>query len=168
MEEIINKVAESKLTTFDLEDFYTEGKRIPLDISIFYDEDEILREKLFREALKNHNWQQYQDNLIYIFDGRNSILPAWTMLLVSSFLVPFSKFITFGTKNDLERELFITKLTKVDFSSYKDQKVIVKGCSKKEVPTSAYVFVIQQLQPIVFSLMYGEACSSVPLFKSNK
>lgn len=168
MEEIINKVAQSSLITFDLEDFYTDGKRIELDIAQLYNEDEILREKEFRETLKNYNWTSYQNALVYIFDSKDSILPAWTMLLVTSHLSQVAKFISFGSKENLEAELFINQLANHDFSIYKNQKVIVKGCSRKYVPTSAYVYVIQKLQPIVSSLMYGEACSSVPLYKAKK
>ena len=168
MEEIINKVAQSSLVTFDLEDFYVEGKRLALDISQFYNQEDILREKDFRETLKTYDWSEYQDALVYIFDSKDSILPAWTMLLVTSYLSQVAKFISFGSKENLETELFMNQLAQHDFLSYQNQKVIVKGCSKKYVPTSAYVIVIQKLQPIVSSLMYGEACSSVPLYKAKK
>lgn len=168
MEEIINKVAQSSLVNFDLEDFYTEGKRLALDIAQFYNDEEILREKEFRETLKSYDWSLYQDALVYVYDSNDAILPAWTMLLVTSHLSQVAKYISFGNKENLETELFINQLTTHNFLNYENQKVIVKGCSKKYVPTSAYVFVIQKLQPIVSSLMYGEACSSVPLYKAKK
>ncbi len=115
MEEIINKVAQSSLITFDLEDFYVEGKRLELDIAQFLNEDEILREKDFRETLKMYDWNIYQDALVYVFDSKDSIIPAWTMLLVTSYLSQVAKFISFGSKENLETELFMNQLAQYDF-----------------------------------------------------
>ncbi|MCB9201781.1 MAG: DUF2480 family protein [Flavobacteriales bacterium] len=166
MEEIVNKVASSGLITFDLEDYYTKGVRIGVDISQFYDENGMLREKAFRDELKNHDWSRYKNNLIFLYDSSDAIVPAWTTLLVTTYLSDYANYVCLGNLKDLERELFLNELHRIDFSIYKDKKVIIKGCSKN-VPESAYIFLIQKLKPLVSSLMYGEACSSVPLFKKK-
>lgn len=166
--EIVNRVANSALEIFDLEDFYTEGFRTQVDISQWLLEGLLLREQEFREQLKRHDWTQYQDQYVAVFCSTDAILPAWASILVTVHLAPFAKKIVQGTLEDLETALYQEILPNLDYAVYKDKPVIIKGCSKKPVPMSAYVLAAQKLQPFARSIMYGEACSAVPLYKSAK
>lgn len=168
MEEIINKVANSVLEVFDLEDYYPKGIRSQIDISQWLYEGFILKEKDFREALKNHDWSQYQNHFVAIHCTNDAIIPTWASILVTTYAAPFAQKVVLGTVADLETALYQDLLSKIDYSKYIDKPVILKGCSKKPVPESAYIFAIQQLQLVAKSVMYGEACSAVPLFKKSK
>jgi hypothetical protein len=168
MEEIINKVANSVLEVFDLEDYYPKGIRTQIDISQWLLEGFLLKEKDFREQLKNHNWSQYQDQYVAIHCSTDAIVPAWASILVTIQLVPFAKKIVNGTIEDLDASLYEELLPKIDYSPYKNKPIILKGCSRKPVPMRAYVLAAQYLQPIARSIMYGEACSAVPLYKAGK
>lgn len=168
MEEIVNKVASSSLVVFDLEDYYQSGVRTQIDISQWLIEGFLLKEKDFREALKNHDWSQYQDHFVAVHCATDAILPAWASILVASYIVPFAKKVVLGSVTDLETSIYESELTKIDFSQYRDKPVILKGCSKKPVPESAYILAIQKLQQTAKSIMYGEACSAVPIFKAKK
>nr|WP_309756137.1 DUF2480 family protein [Flavobacterium sp.] len=168
MEEIINKVANSVLKVFDLEDYYPSGIRAQIDISQWLLEGFLLREKDFREALKNHDWSQYQDQYVAIHCSTAAIVPTWASILVAIQLAPFTKKIINGTLDDLEASLYQELLPKIDFSVYQNKPVIIKGCARKPVPMRAYVLAAQYLHPFAKSIMYGEACSAVPLYKSTK
>lgn len=165
--EIKNRVANSNLVTIDLEDFYPIGNRIELDISQWLFEGIILREKDFREQVKNHNWKQYQDCFIALTNTNDAIIPAWAFMLLTIQLTPFAKKVTVGTLADLENIIFIEIISEINVTQYKNRLVIIKGCANKPIPENAYIKLTQILQPIVKSLMYGEACSSVPLFKKK-
>lgn len=168
MEEIINKVANSVLEVFDLEDYYPKGTRVQIDISQWLLEGFLLKEKDFREQLKNHDWSQYQDQYVALHCSTDAIVPAWSLILVAVQLEPFAKKIVNGTLDDLESSLYEEILSKIDYSVYKNKPVIVKGCSKKPVPMRAYILATTYLQPFARSIMYGEACSAVPLYKEVK
>ena len=167
MEEIVNKVANSALEVFDLEDYYPNGIRVQIDISLWLLEGFLLKEKDFREHLKNHDWSQYQDQYVAINCNTDAIVPAWAFILVAIQLAPFAKKIVNGTIEDLDSSLFEEILSKIDFSVFKNKAVIIKGCSKKPVPMRAYILAAHYLQPLARSIMYGEACSAVPLFKKK-
>lgn len=167
-DEIINKVANSALEVFDLEDYYPAGIRTQLDISQWLYEGFLLKEKDFREALKNHDWQQYENHLVAINCSTDAIIPAWATILVTVYLAPFAKKVVTGTIEDLNTALYQEIIPTIDYSKFKDKPVILKGCSKKPVPESAYIMAIQKLQTVAKSIMYGEACSAVPLFKKAK
>lgn len=167
MEEIINKVAISVLEVFDLEDFYPSGIRTQLDISQWLEEGFLLKEKEFREALKNYNWEQYQNQYVAVFCATDAILPAWATILVAVHLQPFAKKIILGEKDEIDGILYAEILNQVDYSIYLDKSVILKGCAKKPVPESAYLLAVQQLQKAAKSIMFGEACSAVPLYKKK-
>lgn len=165
MSEIVNRVANSKLVTFDLEEFYPPGERVRLDISQWLHEGIVLMEKSFRESLKNHDWTFYQDKYIALRCSTDAILPAWAYLLVASYLEPHAQKTVVGNLDELETAIFRDILAKLDVSSFQDAPVIIKGCAHKPIPQNAYLLVIEKLQPVARSLMFGEACSSVPLFK---
>ncbi|MGG7034442.1 MAG: DUF2480 family protein [Flavobacterium sp.] len=167
MDEIINKVANSSLEVFDLEDYYPNGIRSQIDISQWLLEGFILKEKDFRETLKNHDWSQYQDHYVAIFCSTDAIIPSWARILVTLQLAPFAKKVISGTVNQINDVLYAEILSKIDYTVYQDKPLIIKGCSRKPVPESAYILAAQNLQPFAKSIMYGEACSAVPLFKKK-
>ena len=167
-DEIINKVANSALEVFDLEDYYPSGIRTQIDISQWLLEGFLLKENDFREALKNHNWKQYENHYVAIDCSTDAIIPAWASILVTVYLSAFAKKVVMGSFSDIETALYQEILLTLDYSIYQDKSVILKGCSKKPVPESAYIMAIQKLQPFAKSIMYGEACSAVPLFKKGK
>ena len=164
-DEIINRVAKSKLTSIDLEDLYPVGERILLDIKDWLYEGLILREKDFREQVKNHDWKQYNDSFVAIRCSTDAIIPSWAFLLVSVSLAPYAKKVVVGDLDLLENLLFEEVVRNIRAEDYKDLPVILKGCSEKRIPQTAYALLIEKLLPEVRSLMYGEACSSVPLYK---
>ncbi|WP_281227415.1 DUF2480 family protein [Flavobacterium aquiphilum] len=168
MEEIINKVANSALEVFDLEDYYPAGNRVQIDLSQWLLEGFLLKEKDFREELKNHDWSQYQDHYVAVFCSTDAIVPKWAMILITMHLAPFAKKIINGNIEDLDASLYEELLPSIDFTAYQDKPVIIKGCSRKPVPMRAYILAAQYLQPYARSIMYGEACSAVPLYKSPK
>ncbi|OWP84957.1 hypothetical protein BWK59_02680 [Flavobacterium davisii] len=168
MEEILNKVTNSSLEIFDLEDYYPTGIRTAIDISQWLTEGFLLREKDFREALKNHNWSEYQDHYCAIYCSSDAILPTWAPILVASYLAKYAKKTILGNKEEIDVNLYIEEILRIDFSKYIDKPVILKGCSKKPVPKEAYIMAITQLQKVAKSIMFGEACSAVPIFKRTK
>ena len=168
MDEIINKVANSSLEVFDLEDYYLAETRTQIDIAQWLFEGILLKEKDFRDSLKNHDWSQYQNHLVAIYCSTDAILPAWASILVTIYVSPFAKKVVSGSLKDLETAVYQDILSNIDYSNYQDKPVILKGCSKKVVPESAYIMAIQELQKVARSVMYGEACSAVPLFKKSK
>jgi len=165
MSDIVNRVAQSKLITFDLEDYYPEGKREILDIKDWLHEGFILREKEFRNHVKNHNWEKYKDTYVALSCSTDAIIPGWANMLLASKLQPFAKKVLVGSLEQLETSLYQSAIENIDVKPFKDQYVIIKGCSNKPVPPNAYLWVTSKLQTVAKSLMYGEACSSVPLFK---
>ena len=165
--EIINKVANSALEVFDLEDYYPIGTRYQLDLSQWLIDGFLLKEKDFRNDLQNHNWEQYQNQYVAVFCSTDAILPAWASILVAVYLTPFAKKTIIGSLENLETALYQEILSEIDYSKYLNKAVILKGCSKKPVPKSAYILAVQNLYPFAKSIMYGEACSAVPLFKKK-
>jgi hypothetical protein len=167
-EEITNKVAQSALIVFDLEDYYPAGERVQIDLSQWLYEGIILKEKDFRESLKNHDWSKYRGVFVALYCKNEAIIPAWAFALVTSYLTPISKKVVLGTIEELNTALYQEILPKLNYQQYQHKSIILKGCSKKPVPQSAYVLAMQLLQPYAKSIMFGEACSAVPLFKAIK
>lgn len=165
MEEIVNRIANSKLITFNLEDLYARGQRIELDISQWLLEGFLLREVDFRASLKAHDWSDYTNAYVALNCSTDAIVPAWAYMLVATYLNPVAKQVVVGNLELLETVLYTQTLQSLDVSEYQDKYVIVKGCSNKPVPKNAYILLVNKLQPVVKNLMFGEACSSVPLFK---
>jgi hypothetical protein len=165
MEEIINKVALSGLITLDLEDYYHQGERVVYDLKDNLFMGMILKEKDFREFLKTHDWSQYTGKNVAITCTEDAIVPTWAYMLLTLHLRPHAHTVVFGDLNDLEAKLFYDALQSINADDYRDARVVIKGCSKHPVPTTAYVEITQKLQPVAKSLMFGEPCSTVPLFK---
>lgn len=165
-DEIINKVANSGLITIDLEEFYPKGERILFDIKPLLFHELILKEKDFREYIKQHDWAQYQDTYVALTCSNDAIVPTWAYMLLSIALEPYAKKVVFGTPETLEAVLFNESLTKINYSDYKDKRVVIKGCGNLPVSTHAYVELTKGLKPFAKSIMYGEPCSTVPLYKA--
>jgi hypothetical protein len=164
-EEIINKVAQSGLITINLEDYYVKGERAVIDIQSQLYQGLLLREKDFREYIKNENWEFYRGKFVAITCSADAIVPTWAYMLLAIQLEPYAKKVVFGSLEQLETELFHEQLKRLDFESYKDARIVIKGCSNLPVPISAYVELTAALRPFAKSIMYGEPCSTVPLFK---
>lgn len=163
--EIVNRVAGSSLITFDLEEYYQPGERLLVDLKDQLFQGMILRENDLRDFIKSNDWSIYKDKFVAITCSTDAVIPTWAYMLVAITLKPFAKAIEFGTLEKLEERLFEDALAKVNWEQFRNAKIVVKGCSKVSVPASAYVKTVAELQPIAASLMFGEACSTVPLFK---
>ena len=163
--EIRNKVDESGLIIFNLEDLYRVGDRKTFDLKEFLFEGLILREKDYRQQLKDFDWSAYQAAFVNIECTADAIVPQWAYMLAATYLQPVAKRVVMGTSETLETVLYQETLGKLDSEPFRDERVIVKGCSKYPVPTSAYVELVSKLRTVAKSVMYGEACSTVPLFK---
>ena len=163
--EIINRVANSKLKTFDLEEIYPEGKRIVFDIKDWLFEELILKEKDFRASVKNHDWSQYKNTFVAVTCSVDAIVPSWAFMLVTAQLTPHANKVVVGNLDLLETVLYQELLSFVDFKDFTDAPVIIKGCAEKPIPPTAFAILIDKLQPIAKSIMFGEACSTVPLYK---
>lgn len=166
-DEIINRVANSKLITIDLEDYYPKGKRVFFDIKDWLFEGFVLREKDFRIKVSEYDWSQYQDSYLALTCSSDAIIPGWAYMLLSIQLEPFAKKIVIGTLDNLETSIYQDIINNLDISDFKDKPIIIKGCSNKPVPQNAYIMLSNKLKPLAKSIMYGEACSSVPLFKKK-
>lgn len=167
-DEIINRVAQSKLVVIDLEDFYPQGKRVLFDIKDWLYEGLVLREKDFRKHVSDHDWSQYQNQYVALICSTDAIVPAWAYMLITIELASYSKKSIIGDLNTLETSIYQNIINDLDLNSYQDKPVIIKGCSNKPVPDNAYILLAEVLKPVAQSIMYGEACSSVPLFKKKK
>lgn len=167
-EEIINKIANSKLKTFDLEEIYPKGERVLFDIKDWLFQELILKERDFRVFVDNHNWEQYQDKYVAIICSVDAIVPSWAFMLIASKLTPHTKKTVIGNVEVLETAIYQELLEKYDYADFVDAPVIIKGCSEKPIPETTYSFLIEKLQPIARSIMFGEACSTVPLYKKSK
>jgi len=164
-DDIINRVALSKLIVVDLEDYYPQGTRTIFDLKDWLYEGFVLREKDFRAQVKAHDWSQYKGHFVALTCSTDAIVPAWAFMLLTMELSGFAKKTVIGDLNALETSIYQDIIHNLDVNPYQDQPIIIKGCSHKPVPENAYVMLSEKLKPVAKSIMYGEACSSVPLFK---
>lgn len=167
MDEIINKVAQSKLVTIDLEDYYPAGERVVLDIKDWLYEEIILKEKDFRNFVKEHQWSQYSNQYVALTCSTDAIIPSWAYLLITIQLANIAKKVVVGNLTTLETVIYTEIINNLDYQQYKNLPLIIKGCAKKQIPPSAYTLLISKLVPVAKSIMYGEACSNVPLYKNK-
>ncbi|MGJ1433999.1 DUF2480 family protein [Sphingobacterium spiritivorum] len=164
-ENIVNKVAQSGLITFDLASLAPAGELTEYDIKDNLFHGLILKEKDFREFIKENDWTTYTDKHVAITCSTDAIIPTWAIMLLANKLEPFAKTVIFGTKEELESQLFQEKLATLDMSKFVDQRVVVKGCGDVHIPESAFVTFTVKLSKVAKSIMYGEPCSTVPVFK---
>ena len=166
-ENFVNKVAQSGLVTLDPASFYPAGERVVYDIKDNLFMELMLREKDFREFVKGHDWAQYRDKNVAVTCSADAIVPAWAYMLLANRLAPYAKEVVFGDLTVLETVLFVKSIANMDVEQYRDQRLVIKGCGDVDVPVSAYVELTKKLTPVVKSLMFGEPCSTVPIYKKR-
>jgi len=164
--EIRNKVAESGLINFDLATLLPKGERKGIDLKDFLFQEMILKEKDFREKVEAIDTELYKDTYIYIYNSVDTIIPLWAYFVLTAKLTDAAKKIVFGSREDLDVILMHNAIQTHDFEEMRGKRVLVKGCSDKDIPENAYIELVEQLKPIVKSLMFGEACSNVPIIKN--
>jgi len=167
-DEIINRVENSSLVQVSLDEFYPEGERVLFDIKGFLRDEIALIEKEFRAKLKETNWTEYEGKYVGVICSADAIVPLWAFMLIALQLKPFAKKVVFGGKEDLEKAIFSDVLSEIDYTPYQDKNIIVKGCGKYAIPESVVVDFSVNLQEIAKNIMFGEACSAVPLYKRAK
>ena len=168
MEEIIlNKVSESGIITIDPEHYFPEEEIVAFDLTPFLFRGLILKEKDFRESMQNENWSKYVGKAVAVFCSADAIIPAWAHMLVASMLSGIAHAVYAGTPAELEKKLFLQNLEQINRTDYIDKRVVVKGCGDKQIGAYAYLAITEILRPVVKSLMYGEPCSTVPVFKKK-
>ncbi|MEO6290254.1 MAG: DUF2480 family protein [Ginsengibacter sp.] len=167
-EAIVNKVAQSALVTIDLEKYYPQGETALFDLKDHLFMELILKEKEYREGLKNLDWSIYQNKNVGITCSADAVIPMWAYMLAASYLEPYAKEVVFGNKTVLHEVLFLKNLLKINASDFLDKRVVVKGCGEKKIPEIAYVEITKILRPVAKSIMYGEPCSTVPIYKQAK
>lgn len=164
--EIKNKIAESGLVNFDLSTLVPKGKRVGIDLKDFLFMEVILKEKDFREKVSLINEEEYKDCYVHVYNSADAIVPLWAYFLITAKLRDSAKKIIYGKREDLELLLMHQAVQNFDFSELMGKRVLVKGCSDESIPENAYIELVEQLKPLVKSLMFGEACSNVPIFKN--
>lgn len=167
MEPIINKVAESGIISLDLETYFSKKKLIVFDLKDYLFMGLILKEKDFRAALITTDWEKYRDCNVAVTCSADAIIPMWANMLVTVYLSPIAKSVFFGTEEYVKEQLLLNALNEINGVDYTDQRVVVKGCGEDPVPASAYVKITSILRPYAKSIMYGEPCSTVPLYKKK-
>ena len=165
---ILNRVENSSLVSIDLEDLYDSHERILYDLRTNLYQDLILREKDFRSFIKSYQWEEFKDKNVAITCSVDAIIPTWAYMLLISRIQPHARFVMIGDLDDLEKSLFQKSLEQIDMSKYKDARVVIKGCSNKPVPAYTYGELTRKLMPFVSSIMFGEPCSTVPVYKKPK
>ena len=167
-DEIINKVSQSGLITIDLETFFQEEDCVAFDIKGYLVEGLLLREKDFREFIKNNNWSFYKSKFVALHCSSDAIIPRWAWMLLAVSLQPYAMKIIFGNAQTLEKELLLEHIEKINMEEYRDQKVVIKGCGDREISEAVYIAITAKLSPVVKSIMYGEPCSTVPVYKRRE
>ena len=166
METIVNKVAESGIVTLDLATFIPTDESIEtFDLKPFLFREMILREKDYREALKQQDWTIFEGKKVHIYCSADAIIPMWANMLAASYLQPVATSVLYGTKEDLKNYELLSEIERLDTAEYADKRVVIKGCGDVSIPAQGYVAITDKLQPVVKSLMYGEPCSTVPVYK---
>tara|TARA_B100001057_G_scaffold492346_1_gene584574 strand:+ start:92 stop:604 length:513 start_codon:yes stop_codon:yes gene_type:complete len=167
-EEIVNKVAKKGLVTLEMKSFKGNQERATIDISQWLFEGLILREKIFRSNLKTHNWEQYNSKYVAIYCSVDTIIPVWAYMLVVNYLNPYAKKSILGDQFSLEKEIFEININQMNAEHYTDKRILIKGCSDTFIPEESFVLISEKLMGFAKSIMFGEACSNVPIFKKRK
>jgi len=166
-EPFVNKVAESGLITLDLETYYPRGETAVFDMKDHLFMGMILKEKDFREALKKLDWELYRNKYIALTCSADAIIPVWAWMLVAAYLQPVAKEIVMGDEKELHKTLFLKNLSAINVNEFEDKKVVIKGCGETPIADYVYMEITKLLRPVVKSIMYGEPCSTVPVFKKS-
>ena len=166
-EAIVNKVAQSSLETIDLEKFFPEGESIVFDLKDYLFMELILKEKDYRETLKKNDWSVYENKNVCITCSADAIIPLWAYMLAVSYLQPLAKDVIVGNETFMNEVLFLKSLEKINVKDFEGKRIVVKGCGEKEIPASVYAEITRLLMPVAQSIMYGEPCSTVPVYKKR-
>jgi hypothetical protein len=164
-ENIINKVTDSGLITIDLASLLPSNEIVLFDIKPYLFMELILKEKDFRAALLSTDWTFYQDKFVGIYCSTDAIIPMWANMLIVSNLQPFARGVYFGDENKVREQILLEKIVEINPNDYQDQRVVIKGCGDTPIGESAYISITQKLRPVVKSIMFGEPCSTVPVYK---
>lgn len=164
---IVNKVTESALTTLNLEDFYPASATVVFDMKDYLFMGLILKEKDFRESLKNIDLTVFTDKVVAVTCSADAVIPMWAYMLVASLLQPVATEVIFGTEEDVKKELLLKNISQIPVADYTDKRVVIKGCGDLPIGEAAYLAATRLLRPVVKSIMYGEPCSTVPIFKKK-
>jgi len=164
---IVNKVAESGLITLDLEQFLPGQQVVLFDLKEYLFMGLILKEKDFRAAMQEHDWSQYKDKYVAVACTADAIIPVWAYMLVAAFLQPYAKDVVYGTEEELKDRVLMANLQRLDVTPYIDKRIVIKGCGEVSISGRAYLEVTKKLRPVAKSIMYGEPCSTVPIFKKK-
>ncbi|MEP6700436.1 MAG: DUF2480 family protein [Bacteroidota bacterium] len=166
-EPFVNKVAESGLITIDLENWYPKGQTALFDMKDHLFMGMILKEKDFRETLKNLDWSVYKNRNVAITCSADAIIPVWAYMLIATYLQPIAKEIIMGDEKELHKQLFLKNLESINVNEFDDKRVVIKGCGETPIADYAYMEITKLLRPVVKSIMYGEPCSTVPVYKKK-
>lgn len=166
-EPFINKVAESGLVTLDLERFAPRGETVAFDLKDHLFMGMILKEKDFREALKSKDWSVYQDKNVALFCSADAIIPVWAWMLAAAYLQPVARELVMGDEKELHKQLFLKNIAAIDPNEYADKRMVIKGCGDNPIGDFAYMEITKKLLPVAKSIMYGEPCSTVPVYKKK-
>jgi hypothetical protein len=166
-EQFVNKVAESGLITIDLEKYFPVGETAVFDLKDYLFMGLILKEKDFREALKNADWSVYAGKNVALTCSADAIIPVWAWMLAATYLQPVAKEIIMGDEKELHRYLFLKNIDAIDVNDFADQRVVIKGCGETPIADYVYMEITKKLRPVVKSIMYGEPCSTVPVYKKK-
>jgi hypothetical protein len=167
MAEIINKVASSPLLQIDLEEYYPKDEVVVFDLKPHLFMELILKEKDFREGLQKIDWSLFQDKIVAVTCTADAIIPVWAYMLIASYLEPVAKHIVFGDGKEAIKQVFLQRLNEIDAADFADKRVVIKGCGDLPIAEYAYMEITRKLRPVVKSIMYGEPCSTVPIFKKK-
>ncbi len=165
--EIVNRVAKSPLVTVDLEALRPPQPRVGIDLKDWLESGLVLREQAFREKVTNYNWEAHQDQYVALFCSSDAIMPTWAAMLITTALEPFAKKVVWGDFETLEILIFESLIDSMPLEKYQNKPIIIKGCSNNIIPTQAYIKLIEKLCPVAKSILFGEACSAVPLYKNK-
>ena len=167
-DEIINKVAESGLVTIDLEKYLPQKEEIAVfDLKDFLFMGMILKEKDFREALKQYDWEKYRNRNVAITCSADAIIPVWAYMLVTSYLQPVAKETLVGTEAEVYKTIFLRNISSINTAEFSDKRIVLKGCGETPIDDFAYAEATRKLLPVAKSIMYGEPCSTVPVYKKK-
>jgi len=163
---IVNKVAESGLITLDLEQFYPKAETVLFDLKEYLFMGMILKEKEFRQALSKIDWEAYRDKYVGVVCSADAIIPVWAYMLVATYLQPVAKDVIMGDENHIHKTIFLKNISSININDYVDKRIVVKGCGDVPIGEFAYLEIAKLLRPVAKTIMYGEPCSTVPIYKA--
>jgi len=168
METLVNKVAESGIITLDLSGYMVADEQVAaFDLKPFLFREMILKEKDYRAALQTHDWDQYKSKHVAVFCSVDAIIPVWAYMLAASYLQPLVSSIYYGTPAEMKKDILLRNIAAIPTAEYDDKRIVIKGCGDIAIPDAAYVMVTEHLRPVAKSIMYGEPCSTVPIYKKR-